>query len=204
MTRRSFVRTGAILALTSWATGPVKSQSCDLQIRDGQAATDIARIHRCLNDRLNRLESARPSAGEASPTATASNRNPPEFDAKTFSVSVQSARRQGNGVVIVLLLRSKADKEMHLALDQERGQELMDVAAAHHETIKEGQGIRTANSGMYDNNFTLVPARSTLNFVIRFGSGFTSASANLTLNIYEYTGRQHRRVAAPMTVAIAS
>lgn len=206
MIQRHLRRSVALLTLMLCGTGHLHAQSCDLQIRDGQAAADIARIHRCLNDRLNRLEAAQVASPGLPAQAAAAAGNPPEFDAKTFSVAVQSARRQGNGVVIILLIKSKVDHDMHLALDGERGQHLLDIGSTHGQTIKAADGIRAAWDSSPDSSFTLVPAGSSLNVILRFGSGFTSTSANLTLNLYEHAGRGRspRRVAAPMTVSFTT
>jgi hypothetical protein len=197
------VFTLAFWALFSPATW---GQSCEPQIRDVASKADSGRVHRCLDERLNRLE-FRMDAIISAKSAIAPTRNSTQFDAGPFSVHVRPAKRIKEGVIVGLVVRNKMAQEIQIALDESRGQILIDDVTGRNDVAVRTETVaHLVNSGYQEgekNNYTLVPQGSDYVFSLLFRR-FDGESASLNLNLFQFTkeGIRAKRIAVPLTLVV--
>jgi hypothetical protein len=190
------------VALVVSFSANVYGEDCDLEIRDGTAAQDLSRILHCFDRRLKNLEN---KAGDLDkrPSSSGPTRNPTEFDAGMFVISVRAVSRQGNCIRLGVAIRNKTTEEGFLAMiiempvliDEEKG---ISIALFGNSA----DGIRRNNGSTKEQDYTPIPPNTVSNFSLKFCSDELQNSRlfRLTLHLLSLKNQQIKRITAPLSV----
>lgn len=198
-------RMGVVLLLASPAF--VYGQECDMQIRDGYAAQDLARILRCFDQRLKKLEEGG-AAASGRVTSEPSTKNAAVFEAGDFTVAARatSGSKTDRGANVALAIQNRAAEQILLGVRQGVDVVVIGERTGESRIVSYGAIVGIATVGLHSpaGYFTQVPIKSTLNFTIKL-SDVSNMGSNLSLSLplYQFKDGKAQQVTVPLSFVMA-
>lgn len=183
----------------------VYGEECDLEIRDGSAARDLSRILRCFDQRMKNMEIKLSDPG-SSPGSGPQARNPAEFDAGAFTVSVRSTAREEGCIRVGLAVRNKTTENIFLAINSQAPSNLIDEEKGIILNMSGGEhGLRSMHgANKNESSYSQIPSNIVKNVSLRFCSNpFQSQKSrqfNLELPLLHLKNQQVEGIPVPLSV----
>jgi hypothetical protein len=201
MTLRTTLISGLLLGTATLAY----SEPCDMTIGDRTAGRDTVRILKCLNQRLDEIESRIP-AGTPLQGREKGPGDVAEFDAGSFGVSVRSASRSGDKISLLLDLRNRTTETLYIAVENNTARPaiLFDEINGTSDERLQASGLQLLSFQKMDKDqYSSVPPASSIGVSYRFdGQKIQSNSAKLTLELLQLEAAKPKRVTVSLRVRI--